>query len=121
MSISRRTFSLLLAMTPGVVGRSLVKVLTRNDLLGRTPEEFLGLSMEAYMEEYKLSRKAAQALCADPRGHQASVEAIERRLNGLGVTLVTSADAHYPALIEEMDPDPPAALWACRPLRQYRT
>jgi len=95
-------------MTPGIGGKSVTRVLTRNNLLGRTPEEFLRLSPEAYREEYRLTQKAAIHL------HQQSLEeteALERRLSRLGVSLVTAADAHYPVRIEAMDPDPPGVLF----------
>lgn len=111
MSLPRRSFALLLAMTPGFGGRSVTRVLARNELLGRTPEEFLALSPEAYREEYKLSKKAVDHLTADREAHLESIQEIERRLNGLGVTLITAADAHYPSQIEEMDPDPPGVLF----------
>ena len=111
MSLSRRTFALLLALTPGVGGRFLIRILTRNDLLGRSPEEFLSLSAETYIEEYGLTKRAAESFAADREGHLKSVLSTEQRLSGFGVSLVTSADAHYPALVDEMDPDPPAALF----------
>ena len=108
MSLTRRTFALLLAMTPGVGGKSVVRVLARNDLLGRTAEEFLRLSLEAKREEYKLSAKSAQALAATQPD---AVRALEDRLDRLGVSLVTAADAHYPTRVEEMDPNPPGVLF----------
>lgn len=98
-------------MTPGIGGRSVTRVLARNGLLNRSPEEFLSLAAETYREEYRLSAKAAGALAADPKGALRGVMELERRLEGLGVTLITSVDAHYPALIEEMDPDPPGVLF----------
>lgn len=103
-----RTFALHLAMTPGIGGRSVTRILTRNGLLGRSPEDFLKLSQESLREEYRLTGKAATNLA------QRSIketEAIEKRLAGLGVTMVTSADAHYPTRIEQMDPDPPGVLF----------
>jgi len=98
-------------MTPGIGGRTVVRVLTRNDLLSRTPEEFLALSPEAYREEYRLTAKSIAALTGDRLAFLRSILVIEQRLAAFGVSLVTSADAHYPALIEEMDPDPPGALF----------
>lgn len=83
------------------------RVLTRNELIGRSPEEFLALSPEAMREEYGLSAKAATNLAADPR----STSEIEERLSARGVTWITSFDAGYPALVEEMDPDPPGVLF----------
>jgi DNA processing protein len=111
MSLQRRTFALLLAMTPGVGGRSVTRVLARNDLLNRSPEEFLRLSPEAFVEEYRLLKKAAEHLaqCTDKRIQD--VIEMERRLTALGVALISSADAHYPALVEEMDQDPPGILF----------
>lgn len=118
MKLSRRSFALLLAMTPGIGGRSVIRVLARNDLLNRSPEAFLTLSQEAWREEYRLTKRAAENL--DQERHQnpaARIAELEQRLNGLGVTLVTAADAHYPSLIEEMDPDPPGVLFLYGNLR----
>ncbi|MBC8064712.1 MAG: hypothetical protein H7Y17_07770 [Chlorobia bacterium] len=103
-----RTFALHLAMTPGIGGKSVTRILTRNNLLGRSPEDFLGLSPEVYREEYKLTTRAASSLATR---QLKDTEAIEKRLAGLGVTLVTAADAHYPTRIEQMDPDPPGVLF----------
>lgn len=109
--MSPRTFALHLAMTPGMGGRSVTRVLTRNELLARSPEEFLALSPEALREEYRLAAKAATHLTGGGPKALGQTEALERRLGGLGVTLVTTADARYPALVEEMDPDPPGVLF----------
>jgi DNA processing protein len=109
--MSPRTFSLHLAMTRGMGGRSVTRVLTRNGLLNRSPEEFLRLSSEAYREEYKLTAKAATELAYGGPEQVKQTEALEKRLGGLGVMLVTAADANYPALVEEMDPDPPGVLF----------
>lgn len=111
MSLSPRTFALHLAMTPGMGGRSVTRVIARNNLLSRAPEEFLDLSPEAYREEYRLTPKAVTNLTTDRKERLEQTAEIERKLNGLGVTLVTSADAHYPTLIEQMDPDPPGVLF----------
>ncbi|MGV3616368.1 MAG: hypothetical protein ACO1SV_13635 [Fimbriimonas sp.] len=111
MSLPRRSFALLLAMTPGFGGRSVTRVLARNELLGRSPEHFLGLSPEAWREEYRLTKRAVDALSGDQTVLIARVGEMERRLGGLGVSLITAADAHYPAMVEEMDPDPPGVLF----------
>jgi DNA processing protein len=101
-------------MTPGIGGRSVMRVLARNDLLNRSAEEFLALSPESYYEEYKISRKAAAnlAMPADERSRRIKdIQTLEKDLTKLSVTLISSADAHYPALVEEMDPDPPGILF----------
>jgi DNA processing protein len=104
-------------MTPEIGGRTLTRVLARNDLLGRSPDEFLDLSPAAYREEYRLKPKSVEAMTLDRRTYLKSMLSLEERLNGLGVTLVTSSDAHYPALIEEIDPDPPGMLFLYGNLR----
>lgn len=111
MSLSRRSFALHLAMTPGVGGRSVVRILARNDLLGRTAEEFLRLSPESMREEYRLNVRQAAALTADPKSRLEKDAILERRLDGLGVRLLTAADAGYPSLVEAFDPDPPGVLF----------
>lgn len=110
MSLARRTFALHLAMTPGIGGRTVTRVLARNELVGRTPEEFLKLAPEAWKEEYRISSKSGTAL-KDAKHSLKSTKELEERLAGLGVTLVTAADAHYPSLVEEFDPDPPGVLF----------
>ncbi len=105
-----QVFSLLLAMTPGMGGRSVTRTLARNRLLGRSPEEFLRLSSEAMREEYRLTAKAAAAFQAGP-ALLTQTAALHDRLRGLGVHLVTAADATYPGLVEQMDPDPPGVLF----------
>ena len=108
MSLSRRAFALHLAMTRGVGGRSVVRILARNDLLGRSAEEFLRLSPEAFREEYRLNVRQATNLAA---GRIEDTAEMEKRLDGLGVRLLTAADAGYPAMVEEFDPDPPGVLF----------
>ncbi|RYG39500.1 hypothetical protein EON81_00675 [bacterium] len=115
--MSPRTLSLLLATTPGIGGKTVARVVARNGLLGRSPDEFLKLSPESWREEYRLTAKGAASLTKDRDGGLARIMALERRLADLGVTLVTTADAHYPSLIESMDPDPPGALFLYGNLR----
>jgi predicted Rossmann fold nucleotide-binding protein DprA/Smf involved in DNA uptake len=98
-------------MTPGIGGRTVTRVLTRNGLLGRSPEEFLDLAPEVWIEEYRLSQKAALGLSEGIGKLLEKTTALERRLDGLGASLVTAADAHYPTLVEQMDTDPPGVLF----------
>lgn len=109
--MTRRDFALCLALTQGVGGRSVTRILARNDLLGRSPEQFLRLSTEAMREEYRLQAKQADALASRSRTTVQEVQEMQRRLDALGVSLVTAADAHYPARIEQMDADPPGVLF----------
>lgn len=109
--IDTRTFALLLCLTEQIGGRTVTKVLIRNNLLGRTPEEFLQLSPEAMVEEYKVNRVAATSITADPSRSLERARQAEAELNRLGILLVTSSDVHYPSRIEELDSIPPALLF----------
>jgi predicted Rossmann fold nucleotide-binding protein DprA/Smf involved in DNA uptake len=111
MSLPRRSFILTLAMMPGVGGRSVVRILARNDLLSRTPEEFFQLSNEAYREEYRLTAKVAEYLVEHRDTLIAEVAPFEKRLEALGVRWTVVTDAGYPELLERFDPDPPAILF----------
>ena len=111
MLISRRTFTLMLAMTPGIAGKSIMKVLARNDLLSRTAEEFLRLSQEAYIEEYGLLRKAAEYLSQHRETLRNEVDPLEKRLETLGVRWSVITDAGYPEMLEQFDPNPPAMVF----------
>jgi len=108
--MSPRTFTLLLAMTPGIGGKTIVRIVARNNLLQRAPEEFLRLPTETWREEYRITSKATQEL--DARRRLApEVKALESRLAGLGVTWTTAADAGYPETMESFDPDPPGVVF----------
>lgn len=110
MGLSRREFALLLALTPGIGGRTITRILARNDLLARTPEETMRLSEEALREEYRLQRRQATAV-ATAESRLQELKTVQNRLEGLGVGLVTAADAHYPERVLQVDPDPPGALF----------
>lgn len=111
MNGGSRTFALLLAMTPGLGARSVTRILARNAALERSPEQFLALSAETLSEEYRLTKKAVHWLTAGRQSLISTTAELEKRLEGLGVRLVTSADAAYPTIIEEFDPDPPGVLF----------
>jgi DNA processing protein len=100
-----------LSLTEGIGGRTVTRVLTRNDLLGRTIEEFLRLREESLREEYRFSRKAAQVWSASPKERIERATALLKRLDGYDIDIVCAADAHYPRGIEAMDPDPPGVLF----------
>ncbi|MFQ3668817.1 MAG: hypothetical protein SNJ61_08015, partial [Fimbriimonadaceae bacterium] len=66
MKLTRRRFAMLLALTPGVGGRRLTRILARCDLLALTPEEFLALPVDAKMAEFRLPASVAQRLSQTP-------------------------------------------------------
>lgn len=95
-------------MTPGIGGRTVTRILARNELIGRSSDDFFKLSPEAWREEYRLTKKSSEALAIQK---VSETKKLEEALSGLGVSLVTAADAHYPTLVEEFDPDPPGVLF----------
>src|SRR5688572_23795013 len=98
-------------MTPGLGGRSVTRVLARNDLLSRSAEDFLKLQPDSLRAEYKLTKRAIDNLSGDKKELVGRVQELEERLGTLGVTIVTAADVHYPSAIEEMDSDPLGVLF----------
>jgi DNA processing protein len=109
--MSPRTFALLLSLTPGIGGKSVSRIVTRNSLMARSPQDFLRLSVETWREEYRLSVKASDNLKVQALKGPAEIEELERKLLGLGVNLITMQDAEYPERIEQFDPDPPGVLF----------
>lgn len=111
MGVSRRTLVLALALTPGIGGRSITRIMTRNDLLGRGQDEFLRLGEEALREEYRLGAKPAAEWASKASERIADADQLLAKLDGHSVTIVTAADAHYPRRIEAMDSNPPGVLF----------
>ena len=111
MPTSRKTLALALTLVPGIGGKTLTRILTRNDMLGRSPDEFLRLGIEALIEDYRLTRRAATAWAQRPPKSLEQAAKWEEQLNALGVNIITAADAHYPQRIEQFDTDPPGILY----------
>ncbi|HXH60966.1 MAG TPA: DNA-processing protein DprA [Fimbriimonadaceae bacterium] len=89
----------------------MTRALTRNDLLGRTIEEFLRLGAEALREEYRFTRKAAQSWTSNVKGRIKEADALLEKIAGYDIEVVSAADANYPRRIEAIDPDPPGVLF----------
>lgn len=109
--MTRRRLSMLLSMTPGIGGKSLVRILARLDLLGVSSDEFMGLSSASWKEEFGLSGKAAMALEGQRERLEEATKQIEERLEIHNVALVTAADASYPERLEAFSSDPPSSLF----------
>lgn len=109
--------TLALAQTPGIGGKTITRILTRNDLLGRSTDEFLRLSAEALREEYRMGAKSAEEWQSSRHRRMDEAQETAKTWDGQGVRLVTLADAAYPRQIEQMDPDPPGVLFLYGSLR----
>ena len=109
--IPRRQLALAMSLTPGVGGKTIVRVLTRNDLLSVPAHEFLRLGKEALREEYGFTNKGAMAWEMQRKERLSQANELFEALDPKGVRLVTMADAAYPEMIEEIHPDPPPVLF----------
>ncbi len=109
--IARRTLALAMALTPGVGGISIARTLARLDILGRSPDAFSVLSPEALQEEYGWKPSAAQGWVENMQERVTEARELEQRLDRHGVSILTAADATYPARIEAIDPNAPGVLF----------
>jgi len=111
MTADRGTLVLALALTPGIGGKTIARALVRHDLYRRSPAEFLTLSAEVLLEEYKFKKAQAARWVEERQSRWAEAEKVREDLVGKGVRVVTAADDHYPSLLEAMDSDPPGVLF----------
>jgi DNA processing protein len=112
MPLARRTLALALTLTRGIGGRTLVKALTRHELLGRPMEQLLDTPAEALRAEYGMTAPTAERWRAERRQRFEEAQALEERLDRQGVSVITALDAAYPIRVEQMDADPPGVLFA---------
>lgn len=111
MKVTRRELVVALSLSQGIGGKTVTRIMTRNDLLGRTNEEFMRLGAEALIEEYRVTRRAAENWNKTKRAVTEEAQALLKRLEAFPIDVVTSADAHYPRDVEAYDPDPPGVLF----------
>lgn len=111
MAVSRRILTLALANTPGIGSKTIVRILTKNDLYGRSPDQFLSLGAEAMQEEYRINQTVSERFCRDRKELLDQAIDLDKTLSALGVTAVTAADAYYPRQLELFDPKPPELLY----------
>lgn len=109
--MTRRQLTLALALTPGIGGKTVTRVLVRNDLHGRSVKEFFGLGPEVLQEEYRMGPRAAGAW-AEQRGQRwDEAGRLLERLDRHGAHAVTAADEGYPHHLEQLMTDPPGVLY----------
>lgn len=111
MTNAEQRLTLALALTPGIGGKSLVRVTTRNTILSRSPEEFLNLSEAVLKEEYSMKANALAAWQSAKEHYLKEAGELASLMRNKKIHLVTAASANYPDRVEAMDPDPPALLY----------
>ena len=100
---NRKTLTLALSLTGGFGGRTITRILARNDLLARGVKEFVGLGEAALIEEYRIKPALANKWASNVQQHFERAMALEHRLDRLGVGIMTAADAHFPQRLEAFD------------------
>lgn len=111
MKVTDSQLSLGLALSPGIGSQTISRILMRNALLGRTPDQFLKIGAEALMEDYKVPLAAAEAWVADRKQHLTKALDLEQKLDAKKVKICCPVDVHYPSGIEEMMTHPPGLLF----------
>ncbi len=111
MSIDPRLIPLALSLTPGIGGKTLNRILARNELLGRNAIEFQSFSTVVLIEDYGLKSKIAEEWIKNQSNLISQASETLGIITKLKVSMVTTMDAAYPQLIEGFDPDPPAVLF----------
>jgi DNA processing protein len=108
---STRLLTLALALTKGIGAKTLIRIHTRNELLGRSPGEFLRLTPESLREEYGLTMPTAVRWKEATNASLAAANELLGRMDELNVTFATALDAHYPPLLEQFAKDPPGLIF----------
>ena len=111
MDSGRRTLSLALYLCPGSAGKTVTRMLVRNETLGISLAEFLAMSEVSLREEYGLNQATATAWRTGQSDLIEEAKVLGGKLDKHAVGIITGADAHYPELLEEFDADPPGVLF----------
>mgnify|MGYP000849043239 CR=1 FL=1 len=109
--VSPRLLLLALGSVPGLGGRSLARIATRNELLGLSPKDFLKLSPEALIEDFGLRTESAHAWTQSHQEALDSARILQDKLDADSIRFVTPIDASYPTGLELMDRNPPGVLF----------
>jgi len=109
--MSTKLLTLALALCPGIGGRTLARIHTRNELLDRSPDEFRRVTREQLIEEYGLPAKVAESWLRQADKLWKDAEALSNRLAAHGISYATSIDAHYPEQIHDFHADSPGLVY----------
>ncbi len=109
--MSERLWLLLLSLLPDVGRGTLRHLLERQQVHRLTPADLLALPDETLQEEYRLPKRALDALRANYPQLIAEAERLEAHLTRCGVRWLSFQHASYPCRLEQMQ-EPPALLFA---------
>jgi DNA processing protein len=110
-AVDSKTLTLALALTQGLGGKTLARIHARNELLGRTPAEFITMSREVLVEGYALRGDLADRWIMN---HAARIDAAQRMRDAFAkfdIDFATPVDAHYPESLETFDSEGPGLIF----------
>ncbi|MBA3727015.1 MAG: DNA-processing protein DprA [Armatimonadetes bacterium] len=105
-------FELALCLTPGIGSGTISRILARNAISNVSKRQFLSLSPDALVEEYRLTERSARALARGAKGIEQDILKFKGRALGKNVRVITFQDPRYPGRIEGFCENPPAFLVA---------
>lgn len=118
----KSSLALALASCSGIgTGKTLGRILTRNQLLARSDTEFLALGQHALVEEYGLNRPLAEKWVTGRDGFVGQGRELADRLEEIGVHPITVVEDEFPAQLESFDADPPSLLFTYGNRRLLKT
>lgn len=99
---------LLLSSVPGIGEHTLARLLRRNAVLRRSPEELLALNPTSLMRDYELRQEVAERVAGLTASQRRHAEEMARQMHRTGVQVITFLDAAYPPrLLHRMKELPP--------------
>lgn len=113
--------ALALQLCRGIGSQTTGRVLMRNELLGRTPDDFSRFDANILVEEYKVSLPAAEAWVANKDHLQDKARGLQENLAKRGVRIACPVDALYPESLEAFTDKPPSLLFLYGNLKLLRS
>lgn len=103
--------ALALALTDGIGSKTVARIMLRNSLLRRSPDEFLSMGAEVLIEEYRLRRAQAETWTRNKKNMLSKALALDERLAAANILVLSPTESGYPQSIEELVADPPGLLF----------
>ncbi len=109
--MNQTAFILILSGVPGVGDATLGAILRGNAIFRRTPEDFLHLSSEKMVQDYKIRKSVADKFTQFTPEIKSKAIASALSIARASVELVTIIDATYPQRLLDVMAEPPSALY----------
>lgn len=111
MSVSRRTVVIALDHCPGLGGVLIARTLARMDFQGWSADDLTALPPDTLIAEFRWPEPSAMLWLEHQKEWIESAETFSRKLDQHGISLLSAADAAFPAQIEQFDAEGPGLLY----------